>query len=120
MSLNLRITTPKTQSSSNFTGGTPEKDLNLDGNKLINLPTPTEDHHSATKKYTDDALALKLDKAGDQMSGPLGMGGGKIWDLGTPTLDSNATNKKYVDDADNLKLDKAGDDMTGNLYMNGN
>ena len=94
--------------------------MNLDGNKLINLPAPTEDHHSATKKYTDDALALKLDIGGGQMTGPLGMNSGEIWDLGTPTLDSNATNKKYVDDADNLKLNKAGNDMTGNLDMNGN
>lgn len=121
MSLNLGITTSKSQSnSSSFTGGTLEKDLNLDGNKLINLPAPTEDHHSAMKKYTDNALNLKLDKAGDQMSDPLGMNGGKIWDLGALTLDSNATNKKHVDDVDNLKLNKAGDSMSGDLDMVGN
>ena len=80
MSLNLGYSEPKEQNnSSSFSGETLSKDLNLDGNKLLNLPAPTEDHHSATKKYTDDALSLKLDKAGDQMSGPLGMGGGKIW-----------------------------------------
>ena len=119
-SLNLGYSLPKTpNTSSNFTGGTLDKDLNLDGNKLLNLPAPTEDHHCATKKYTDDALSLKMDKAGDSMSGPRGMGGGKLWDLGAPNLDSNATNKKYVDDVDNLKLNKAGDCMSGNLDMVG-
>ena len=45
MSLNLKISTPKSQSSSsNFSGGALSKDLNLDGNKLLNLPTPAEDH----------------------------------------------------------------------------
>lgn len=50
------------------------------------------------KKYVDDALKLKVDKAGDDMTGPLGMNNGKIWDLGDPTLPGTATNKKYVDE----------------------
>ena len=52
----------------------------------------------ADKKYVDDQDNIKLDKAGDQMTGPLGMSRGKIWDLGTPTLDTNAATKKYVDE----------------------
>lgn len=116
---------PKTQTVNTSlllptTGKQLSGDLDLDGNKITNLPAPTEAHHSATKKYTDDADNLELDKAGDAMTGPLGMSGGKIWDLGAPTLDSNATNKKYVEDADNLKLNKAGSKMTGDLDMSGN
>ena len=40
----------------------------------------------ANKKYVNDGLKLKLDKAGDDMSGPFGMNGGKIWDFASGTL----------------------------------
>ena len=102
MSLNFGYSEPK-KSSSDFTGGTLKKDLNLDGNKLLNLPTPTKNHHPSTKKYTDDAFALKLDTGGGQMTGPLSLGGDRLWDVAAPTLDTNAANKKYVDDKDKYR-----------------
>ena len=40
----------------------------------------------ANKKYVDDALKLKIDKAGDTFTGPLSMNDGKIWDLSSGTL----------------------------------
>ena len=73
-----------------------------------------------TKKYVDDKVALKVDKAGDTITGPLSMDDGKIWDLLSGTLDTNAVNKKYVDDQDNLKLAKTGGTLSGELSMDDN
>ena len=72
------------------------------------------------KKYVDDGLKLKMDKAGDNMTGPLGMNGGKIWDLSSGSLGTNAVNKKYVDDQDNLRLPKTGGTLLGELSMDDN
>ena len=97
------------------TGIIPNKELDI---SELNLPT---------KKYVDDKLNLKVDKAGDTISGPLSMSDGKIWDLASGTLDTNAVNKKYVDDQDailqtriNLKVSKWGNSMSGDLDMNSN
>jgi hypothetical protein len=48
------------------------------------------------KSNADDIL-LKLNKAGDTMSGNLVMGGNLVTGLGTPTNDNDATSKSYVD-----------------------
>ena len=91
-----------------YTGIEPSKEINV---LELNLPS---------KKYVDDKLALKVDKAGDTITGPLSMNNGKIWDLSSGTLDTNAVNKKYVDDADNLKLAKSGGTLLGELSMDDN
>ena len=87
------------------TGIEPGKEIDV---LELNLPT---------KKYVDDKLTLKVDKAGDTITGPLSMDDGKIWDLSSGTLDTNAVNKKYVDDAVNLKLSKTGGTLSGELSM---
>ena len=90
------------------TGIEPSKEIDV---LELNLPT---------KKYVDDKLTLKVDKAGDTITGPLSMDDGKIWDLSSGSLDTNAVNKKYVDDADNLKLAKTGGTLSGELSMDDN
>ena len=90
------------------TGIEPSKEIDV---LELNLPS---------KKYVDDKMALKVDKAGDTITGPLSMDDGKIWDLSSGTLDTNAVNKKYVDDAVNLKLAKTGGTLTGGLSMDDN
>ena len=97
------------------TGIEPSKEIDV---LELNLPS---------KKYVDDKLNLKVDKASDTITGPLSMDNGKIWDLASGTLDTNAVNKKYVDDQDaklqtriNLKVSKWGDSLTGELDMNSN
>ena len=90
------------------TGIEPSKEIDV---LELNLPT---------KKYVDDKLTLKVDKAGDTITGPLSMDDGKIWDLSSGTLDTNAVNKKYVDDADNLRLAKTGGTLPGELSMDNN
>ena len=90
------------------TGIEPSKEIDV---LELNLPS---------KKYVDDKLTLKVDKAGDTITGPLSMDDGKIWDLSSGTLDTNAVNKKYVDDADSLRLSKTGGTLSGELSMDDN
>ena len=93
---------------SRHTGIVPNESIDI---SKLNLPN---------KKYVDDGLKLKVDKAGDTISGPLSMNNGKIWDLSSGALDTNAVNKKYIDDQDNLKVAKSGGSLLGELSMDDN
>ena len=72
-------------------------DLNLAGNKIMNVVDPTDAQHAATKNYVDTQDALKVSKAGDSMSGNLAMGGNSVTGLASPTNGTDAANKNYVD-----------------------
>ena len=61
------------------------------------LGTRTLDTNVTTKKYADDVDNLKLNKAGDRMSGDLDMVGHKIVKLDNPTDSKDASNKLYAD-----------------------
>ena len=94
----------------------------------VSVGTPTVPANAATKQYVDDtaatanaAIALKVAKAGDTMSGALVLSG-------APTLTLHAATKQYTDDGDAvnaaaivagdaLKVSKAGDTMTGHLTL---
>ena len=93
--------------------------VSLGNNKIGDLGAPIFDADAATKKYADDGLALKVAKAGDEMSGNLAMGGNKVTGLAAPSVDGDAANKQYVNEQDALKVSKSGDSMTGNLTMGG-
>jgi hypothetical protein len=80
----------------------------LNGGRITNVGNPVSNQDAATKIYvdTEDALAAidvyfqmldKVDKAGDNMTGPLAMGTNKITGLGTPTVNTDAATKAYVD-----------------------
>jgi hypothetical protein len=62
-------------------------------NKAVKLNDPLY----ANKTYIDAADALKVNKAGDTMSGNLAMGGNKVTGLGTPSANADAVTKSYVD-----------------------
>lgn len=64
---------------------------------ITNLTTPVNAGDAATKGYVDAADVLKLNKAGDAMTGALAMGTNKITGLGTPTVSTDAATKGYVD-----------------------
>ena len=72
---------------------------NWDGRdlKLINLADPTLAQDASTKNYTDTQDALKVNKAGDTMSGDLAMGTNKVTGIGDPTGVQDAATKNYVD-----------------------
>ena len=116
MSLNFGYTSPEIPSGT-FTGGILSKDLDLNGNSITNLPTPTDDRHPATKKYTDDKLAEKLNLAGGDLTGEIDMGGNKIRNLEKGTSDNDAATKKYVDDKTVERLSIRGGTVYGELSM---
>lgn len=109
-----------------LSGGTMTGEINMDGNKITNLPAPTADLDAVTKAYLDNAVATAvadyLAKTGGTMTGVINMGGNKITSLATPTASTDAATKNYVDNAvpssDYLPL--SGGTMTGNINMGGN
>jgi hypothetical protein len=74
---------------------------------ITNLTTPTNAGDAATKGYVDTADALKVNKAGDTMSGVLAMGNNKITGVATPTNTADASTKGYVDSSIAALLDSA-------------
>ena len=110
-------------SSLNVTGNTDlDGTLNVDGAStlasgtvsgnwtvtgVLTVSTPTNTTDAARKDYVDTADALKVNKAGDTMSGALAMGTNKITGLGTPTASTDAATKGYVDAQVSAVLDSA-------------
>ena len=80
--------------------------VNLTG-ATTTVATPTATAQATTKSYVDTADNLKLDKAGDSMTGELAMGNNKVTGLATPTDSSDAATKGYVDAEVNAILDGA-------------
>jgi len=101
----------------------PTANINLNGNKIIGLGTPTLTTDAATKGYVDSSIGsismsitlqgdvtgsgntgsnitTTLNKRLDQINLPttsLNLNSQKIINLATPTLTTDATNKSYVD-----------------------
>ena len=76
-------------------------DLDMKEKTIINLGEPRARHHAATAGYVTNYVShlnnVKLEKAGDSMSGTLDMGHNKITNVGAPTDETDVTNKQYVD-----------------------
>lgn len=77
----------------------------------------TKDYIDANDSSLD---ALKMNRAGDVMTGLLDMSGNRIQHIATPISDSDAANKAYVDAAAAVKVNRSGDTMTGVLNMGTN
>lgn len=116
-------------------GGTMHGAINMDGNKITNLPAPADLADAATKEYVDTAIADiptgdYLEKSGGTMTGAIDMGNHEITGVKEPGNDTDAATKKYVDArianldipepdlTDYLPL--AGGTMTGNIDAGGN
>ena len=69
------------------------EDIDLHNNFINRVKAGTQDMDGVNKKQVDDALALKVNKAGDIMAGNLDMGDKKIINLSNPTSNSDACTK---------------------------
>ena len=76
--------------------------INMNNNKILNLPTPTTNTDAANKKYVDDNtgapdLSDYLEKDGTvAMTGDLNLNNNKIVNLSDPTTDQQAANRGWV------------------------
>lgn len=64
--------------------------LDMNGKQILNVTTGTSDGSLVTKWYVDQGLALKFDKSGGPLSGPIDMGNNEILNtsrLSTDTLE---------------------------------
>lgn len=102
------------------TGDTMSGTLNMDGNKIINIPDPIDDGDAVNKSYVDINDNKKVNKSGDTMTGSLNMGNNSITNVANPVNNGDAVNKLYVNTEDAKKVNKSGDTMTGTLNMGGN
>ena len=76
--------------------------LNMNNNRITNLPSPHLSTEPATKDYVTTVMnhlpSLFLDRQGKStMLGNLNMNNHKISNVKTPSNDDESTNKKYVD-----------------------
>ena len=76
-------------------------DVNMNNNKIENLPTPTTDGNAATKKYVDDnkvdgSVFLKLDGT-RKMTGNLDMNNKQINNLPLPIGSKQPTTLGFTD-----------------------
>lgn len=77
--------------------------LNMDNNKILNLPNPEVNSDAVNLSYLLKALSKYLNINGSvSMTGSLNMGGNKVTNLLSPTANSDAVNLEYV-----KKLEKA-------------
>ena len=101
-------------------GGKMEGAIDMQSNRIFNLPTPAGDTDATTKKYVDDKAGNYLPLAGGTMTGAVNMGGEKITNVLDPGAEQDVATKKYVDDRDNNYLPLSGGTMTGPVNMGGN
>ena len=105
-------------------GGKMEGSIDMQSNRIFNVPTPAGDTDVTSKKYVDDKAGNYLPLAGGTMTGAVNMGGNKITSVADPEAAQDVATKKYVDDhsggvsGDYLPL--AGGTMTGAVNMGGN
>jgi len=116
------------------------QDFSAQDQNLKDLADPVDPQDATTKSFVDTEIgneeaariaaisaeetariagdALKVNKAGDSMTGSLAMGTNKITGLGSPTTNTDAANKSYVD-ARSLN-DFDGSKVSGAVDVNGN
>jgi hypothetical protein len=92
---------PSDNDTVSFANATINSDITFNGagHQVKNLAVPVDDADAATKKYTDDGLDLKVDLAGDTMTGSLTMSNSAtVTGLPAASADSDAVSKSYAED----------------------
>ena len=84
-------------------------------NTLAEIATSLNNNADLAGSLTN-SISLKLDKAGDTMSGVLNMSSNKVTGLATPTVASDAVNKSY---ADQLVLNSISDHSSDQTNVHG-
>ena len=79
-----------------LSGGRLSGNLDLNSNRLYNVPDPTGDKQPVPKKWLENNY---LNKSNGVMAGPLNMSNNKITHLAAPIDNNDAANKTYVDNA---------------------
>ena len=72
-------------------------EIDMKGEKIINLKMPTGKNDAASRKFVILETAKSLRLTGGKMIGGIDMGQNKIFDLPRPTSLSDAVTKEYVD-----------------------
>ena len=98
--------------------------INMNSNKIINLPTPAVNTDAATKKYVGDNF---MNKNGGVFFGPMSLNNNALIGIPPPQYGYSAANKTYVDTEINkvkqnisssgVFVKKSGDTMTGDLIL---
>lgn len=92
-------------------GGTMTGNIDMDGNRIINLPNPASDGEAETQ---GSAGAKYLLKTGGTLSGPIDADGQRITNLPYPASDGEAETQGS---ADSKFLKKTGGTMTGQIEV---
>jgi len=91
--------------------------IDMNGNGIGSLATPTIPSMATNKQYVDTADALRLPLAGGTMTGAINMANQPINNVPNPTTAQQPATKIYVDTALNGKLNTTGGSLTGALNM---
>ena len=98
-----------------------EEDINMNGYKITDLPSPSTNSEPVTKGYADTHYSSGggsggLSDTGFTMQGDINMNANKITGLGNPTTGSEPVSKQY---GDNTYLTDGGFVMNDNIGMGG-
>ena len=90
---------PKGDKGDPGTSSTIAGDIDMNGHRIIGLPTPPiHDSEAATKKWVTDDFPTKREILyGFTMKGPLSLGNNEIYEVDDPTTDKSAVNRQFFD-----------------------
>ena len=98
-------------------GGKMEGSIDMQGNRITNVPDPAADADSVNKRYVDRKTGNYLPLKGGKMLGEVDMDYKRIYHMPQPSYGSDVATKKYVDDMDSKYLSFSGGTMSGPVDM---
>lgn len=118
-----------------LTGGTVTGDINMSGNKITNIGTPSNSGDIVNKSYVDtqitnisNSINNYLPLSGGTMSGNINLGNHSIINVANPINASDVANKSYIDNTieslsnelQDIYLPLTGGMLSGILNLNNN